>query len=402
MRSAPGSVFTDRHGGVSRAPYDTLNLGDHVGDDPARGGARTARASARTLRGRPRRPRAAGCGCARCTAPRCTSPPSPTGAEPPEADAAVTATRGLPLAVLTADCAPIALACRRRGRGRARRSPRPRARRDRGRGRRAARDRRTARSARTSARASTPARYEFGADDLARLVARFGPEVAGRTDDGHARRSTSPPRCASRCARCGVERPRRRRRVHGGVARPLLVPARRRHRPPGRRRRAAGEPTSRRRGRVAEVRERIAGGRARAPGATRRRSRSSRCRRTVDADAVRAAVAAGAARLRREPRAGARGEGRRALAPERRGARVALHRPAPAQQGASRSRRRSRCWHSVDRAEIGEEIARHAPGARVLVQVNVGRGAQKGGCRPATRRRLRRRRCAGSGSPSRG
>ncbi|MET0275536.1 MAG: laccase domain-containing protein, partial [Acidimicrobiia bacterium] len=27
--------FTDRHGGVSRAPYATHNLGDHVGDEPA-------------------------------------------------------------------------------------------------------------------------------------------------------------------------------------------------------------------------------------------------------------------------------------------------------------------------------------------------------------------------------
>ena len=25
---------TTRHGGVSKAPFDTLNLGDHVGDDP--------------------------------------------------------------------------------------------------------------------------------------------------------------------------------------------------------------------------------------------------------------------------------------------------------------------------------------------------------------------------------
>jgi pyridoxal phosphate enzyme (YggS family) len=39
-------------------------------------------------------------------------------------------------------------------------------------------------------------------------------------------------------------------------------------------------------------------------------------------------------------------------------------------------------WHSVDRVEIGEAIERHAPGARVLVQVNVGGEAQKGGCRP--------------------
>lgn len=39
-------------------------------------------------------------------------------------------------------------------------------------------------------------------------------------------------------------------------------------------------------------------------------------------------------------------------------------------------------WHSVDRAEIGAEIARHAPGARVLVQVNVSGEEQKGGCEP--------------------
>jgi pyridoxal phosphate enzyme (YggS family) len=39
-------------------------------------------------------------------------------------------------------------------------------------------------------------------------------------------------------------------------------------------------------------------------------------------------------------------------------------------------------WHSVDRLEIGEVIARHAPKARVLVQVNVGDEEQKGGCPP--------------------
>jgi pyridoxal phosphate enzyme (YggS family) len=39
-------------------------------------------------------------------------------------------------------------------------------------------------------------------------------------------------------------------------------------------------------------------------------------------------------------------------------------------------------WHSVDRAEVGLTIARYAPGARVLVQVNVSGEEQKGGCRP--------------------
>jgi pyridoxal phosphate enzyme (YggS family) len=40
------------------------------------------------------------------------------------------------------------------------------------------------------------------------------------------------------------------------------------------------------------------------------------------------------------------------------------------------------CWESVDRAELGLEIARRAPGARVLVQVNLGEEPQKGGCAP--------------------
>jgi len=39
-------------------------------------------------------------------------------------------------------------------------------------------------------------------------------------------------------------------------------------------------------------------------------------------------------------------------------------------------------WHSVDRDELGEAISRHAPGARVYVQVNLAGETQKGGCRP--------------------
>lgn len=38
-------------------------------------------------------------------------------------------------------------------------------------------------------------------------------------------------------------------------------------------------------------------------------------------------------------------------------------------------------WQSVDRATLGDELARRAPGARVLVQVNVSDEPQKGGCR---------------------
>src|SRR6185295_10067828 len=40
-------------------------------------------------------------------------------------------------------------------------------------------------------------------------------------------------------------------------------------------------------------------------------------------------------------------------------------------------------WQSIDRAEVGAAVATHAPGARVLVQVNVGGEEQKGGCAPA-------------------
>jgi hypothetical protein len=39
-------------------------------------------------------------------------------------------------------------------------------------------------------------------------------------------------------------------------------------------------------------------------------------------------------------------------------------------------------WHSVDRLSLAAEIARHAPGAAVLVQVNVSGAEQQGGCPP--------------------
>jgi pyridoxal phosphate enzyme (YggS family) len=40
------------------------------------------------------------------------------------------------------------------------------------------------------------------------------------------------------------------------------------------------------------------------------------------------------------------------------------------------------CWQSVDRAVLGPAIARHAPGARVLVEVNLAAEPQKAGCTP--------------------
>jgi pyridoxal phosphate enzyme (YggS family) len=40
-------------------------------------------------------------------------------------------------------------------------------------------------------------------------------------------------------------------------------------------------------------------------------------------------------------------------------------------------------WQSVDRARVVDELARRAPGARVLVQVDVSGEPSKGGCPPA-------------------
>lgn len=45
-------------------------------------------------------------------------------------------------------------------------------------------------------------------------------------------------------------------------------------------------------------------------------------------------------------------------------------------------------WHSVDRSDLAPVLARHAPGAKVLVQVNLAGEEQKGGCAPAAAPRL--------------
>ncbi len=46
-------------------------------------------------------------------------------------------------------------------------------------------------------------------------------------------------------------------------------------------------------------------------------------------------------------------------------------------------------WQSVDRAELGAEIGRRAPGAQVLIEVNIALEPQKGGCDPAAVPELR-------------
>jgi YfiH family protein len=100
-------VFTDRHGGVSASPYDSLNLGGHVGDPPD-----AVEENRRRL--------AAAVGVARdhllfmeqVHGPAVAVVDGPwTQGEPlPAVDALVTARPGLALAVLVADCAPVLLA----------------------------------------------------------------------------------------------------------------------------------------------------------------------------------------------------------------------------------------------------------------------------------------------------
>lgn len=99
-------AFTDRWGGVSAAPYEELNLGGAVGDDPAAVRANRELA-AKSLGLDPDRVvwmnQVHGNDVAHVTAPWGDAPV-------PKVDAVVTARPGLALAVLTADCVPVLLA----------------------------------------------------------------------------------------------------------------------------------------------------------------------------------------------------------------------------------------------------------------------------------------------------
>jgi YfiH family protein len=96
---------TDRRGGRSASPYDFFNLGDHVGDDPAAVAANRGRV-ARELAVPEERlvwmSQVHGTGVAVVEGPQ--------DGPVPAADALVTATPGLVLCVLVADCVPILLA----------------------------------------------------------------------------------------------------------------------------------------------------------------------------------------------------------------------------------------------------------------------------------------------------
>jgi YfiH family protein len=101
----PRRVVTDRRGGRSAPPYDTFNLGAHVGDDPAAVAANRSRV-AREL-GVPEdrlvwMTQVHGTGVAVVDGPQ--------SGPVPDVDALVTATPGLVLCVLVADCVPVLLA----------------------------------------------------------------------------------------------------------------------------------------------------------------------------------------------------------------------------------------------------------------------------------------------------
>lgn len=110
FRVGVGVAITDRVGGVSRPPYDGLNLADHVGDEPE---AVVANRRAVTD--------ALGLPSDRLLTVRQVHgadvhvADGPADGAPPEADAIVTREPGLVLAVLVADCVPVLLWDRRAG-----------------------------------------------------------------------------------------------------------------------------------------------------------------------------------------------------------------------------------------------------------------------------------------------
>lgn len=110
--SGPVTVaFTDRHDGSSAAPFDSLNLGGHVGDDPAAVEAnRSAVAGSLGLQ------RDRLLFMRQCHGNEVAVVDGPwDGREVPAVDGLVTRTPGLGLAALVADCTPVLLADPHRG-----------------------------------------------------------------------------------------------------------------------------------------------------------------------------------------------------------------------------------------------------------------------------------------------
>jgi YfiH family protein len=103
-------VTTTRSGGVSAPPYDSFNLGDHVGDDPAAVAANRKRlASAIGL------PADHVIWMNQVHGVRVEVVDAPRSTAVEATDALVTTTPGLALAVITADCVPVLLSDARAG-----------------------------------------------------------------------------------------------------------------------------------------------------------------------------------------------------------------------------------------------------------------------------------------------
>ncbi|MFK4067970.1 peptidoglycan editing factor PgeF [Streptomyces sp. NPDC029674] len=150
-------AFTDRWGGVSAVPYEELNLGGAVGDDPE--AVRTNRAlAAKSLDIDPSMVVWMNQVHGRDVA--VVDGPWGSDAEVPAVDAVVTARRGLALAVLTADCTPVLLADPVAGVAAAAHAGRPG-------------------MVAGVVPAAVEAMVELGADP-GRIVARTGPAVCGR------------------------------------------------------------------------------------------------------------------------------------------------------------------------------------------------------------------------------
>ncbi|MFF3463113.1 peptidoglycan editing factor PgeF [Streptomyces sp. NPDC002619] len=149
-------AFTDRWGGVSAVPYEELNLGGAVGDDP--GAVRANRElAAKLLDLDP----AHVVWMNQVHGADVAVVDGPWGERPvPEVDAIVTVRRGLALAVLTADCTPVLLADPVAGVAAAAHAGRPG-------------------MVAGVVPAAVRAMMELGADP-ARIVARTGPAVCGR------------------------------------------------------------------------------------------------------------------------------------------------------------------------------------------------------------------------------
>ena len=105
-------VVTTRHGGASAAPYDSLNLGLHVGDDPetvVRNRARAAAAFGVALDASVFAHQVHGAGAALVGPDDRGRGTLSEGDAVPDADILVTVSRGVTLAILVADCVPLAL-----------------------------------------------------------------------------------------------------------------------------------------------------------------------------------------------------------------------------------------------------------------------------------------------------